>query len=158
VFFHFVLQGLRGKAKNDDGEVTWSRLSEYVRERVTKEIGTIVGGNARQTPHEMGNVRGSSPVLVRGLKADAEVAKDKDGPAKTEVAKDSPLDKDGKNSIGMDFKHIPKPKGDKFLMGSPQKDKDRGDDEKQHDATIDKAFYLGKYEVTQKQFKKVMGY
>jgi formylglycine-generating enzyme required for sulfatase activity len=133
VFFHFVLQGLRGKAENGDGEVTWSRLSEYVRERVTKDIGSIVGENARQTPHEMGNVRGSSPVLVRGFTA-------------------------YKNGIGMAFKRVPKPKGNKFVMGSPESDKERYDNEKEHEVTIGKDFYLGVYEVTQKQFKEVMGY
>jgi uncharacterized caspase-like protein len=28
VFFHFVLEGLKGKAKNSDNEVTWARLAE----------------------------------------------------------------------------------------------------------------------------------
>jgi uncharacterized caspase-like protein len=30
VFFHFVLKGLRGKAKNSDNEITWADLGRYV--------------------------------------------------------------------------------------------------------------------------------
>jgi formylglycine-generating enzyme required for sulfatase activity len=45
-----------------------------------------------------------------------------------------------------------------FLMGSPPSEKDRGDDEgPQHQVTITKDFYLGKYEVTQAQWEAVMG-
>jgi formylglycine-generating enzyme required for sulfatase activity len=45
----------------------------------------------------------------------------------------------------------------KFVMGSPQGEKERFD-EPQHEVEITKPFYLGVYEVTQKQFKEVMGY
>ena len=44
------------------------------------------------------------------------------------------------------------------MMGSPDSDKDRYKDERQHEVEITRPFYLGKYEVTQGQFKKVMGY
>jgi len=37
----------------------------------------------------------------------------------------------------------------KFVMGSPKKEKDRSDDETQHEVTLTKPFYMGKYEVTQ---------
>jgi uncharacterized caspase-like protein len=65
VFFHFVLEGLRGKAKNDRGEVTWSRLAEYVTERVSEDVEGLVGGGARQTPLALGGIAGKSPVLVQ---------------------------------------------------------------------------------------------
>ena len=44
-----------------------------------------------------------------------------------------------------------------FLMGSPAGEADRDDDEVQHHVTLTKAFWLGKYEVTQGQWKAVMG-
>ncbi len=45
-----------------------------------------------------------------------------------------------------------------FLMGSPDSDKDAGDEEKpQHRVRITKPFYLGKYLVTQEQWQTVMG-
>ncbi len=60
------------------------------------------------------------------------------------------------NSIGMTLKLIP---AGEFMMGSPDNDKDAGIEEKpQHRVRISKSFYLGVYEVTQAQYKAVMGY
>jgi formylglycine-generating enzyme required for sulfatase activity len=48
-------------------------------------------------------------------------------------------------------------KAGKFLMGSPDSDKDANANEKpQHEVTISKDFYLGKYSVTQEQYQHVM--
>lgn len=47
-------------------------------------------------------------------------------------------------------------KGGKFLMGSPSTEADRGSDEQQHEVELSD-FYIGKYEVTQKQWRDVMG-
>ncbi len=44
-----------------------------------------------------------------------------------------------------------------FTMGSPESEKDRKDDEKLHEVTINKPFYMGKYHITQEQYEKVMG-
>jgi formylglycine-generating enzyme required for sulfatase activity len=59
------------------------------------------------------------------------------------------------NSIGMKLVRIPK---GTFTMGSPASEKHRGTDEQQHEVEITKDFWLGIHEVTQKQFKTVMGY
>ena len=59
------------------------------------------------------------------------------------------------NSIGMEFVLIP---AGSFMMGTDPKVEDDGDDERpRHKVTISKAFYLGKYEVTQAQWEAVMG-
>jgi formylglycine-generating enzyme required for sulfatase activity len=58
------------------------------------------------------------------------------------------------NSIGMKFAYIPP---GKFKMGSPKDEKVRGEDEEEHEVEITKGFYLGVYEVTQAQYKQVMG-
>jgi formylglycine-generating enzyme required for sulfatase activity len=44
-----------------------------------------------------------------------------------------------------------------FLMGSPAKEKDREGNVAQHRVMITRPFYIGKYEVTQEQWEKVMG-
>jgi formylglycine-generating enzyme required for sulfatase activity len=76
-------------------------------------------------------------------------------PAPVSSKNSLPLSKAGKNSIGMEFKPIPK---GTFTMGSPETDKPRSDNEKEHEVKIERAFYLGRYEVTQKQFKAAMGF
>jgi formylglycine-generating enzyme required for sulfatase activity len=45
----------------------------------------------------------------------------------------------------------------KFMMGSPATEKDRSDDETQHEVTLTSGLWLGKYEVTQGQWSAVMG-
>ena len=58
------------------------------------------------------------------------------------------------NTIGMTLNLIP---AGTFMMGSPETAKDRNDDEHQHMVTISKAFYMQTTEVTQGQWKAVMG-
>ncbi len=65
VFFHFVLQGLRGQARTGDNEVTWDSLSGYVRQQVARRVPALIGGGARQDPQLIANLAGESPVLVR---------------------------------------------------------------------------------------------
>jgi formylglycine-generating enzyme required for sulfatase activity len=45
----------------------------------------------------------------------------------------------------------------KFMMGSPASENGRDNNETQHEATLTKPFYMGKYEVTQEQWEGVMG-
>jgi hypothetical protein len=66
VFFHHVIEGLRGKAKNKRGEVTWGGLVEHVTEAVSDDVPRIIGGGAKQTPELKVNLTGKSPVLVAG--------------------------------------------------------------------------------------------
>ena len=59
------------------------------------------------------------------------------------------------NSIGMEFVLIP---AGEFMMGCSDSSKACQNDAKpQHRVTISQPFYLGKYEVTQEQWKTVMG-
>ena len=44
-----------------------------------------------------------------------------------------------------------------FMMGSPANEAKRGSDESQHRVRITRAFYMGKYEVTQAEYQVVMG-
>ena len=58
------------------------------------------------------------------------------------------------NSIGMKMVFIP---NGAFKMGSPLSEQERNADEVQHEVTISRDFYLGAYEVTQSQYKRIMG-
>ena len=58
------------------------------------------------------------------------------------------------NSIGMKLVLIPK---GKFMMGSSPYEKGWEDDERRHEVTISRDYHLGMHEVTQAQYKKIMG-
>lgn len=58
------------------------------------------------------------------------------------------------NLIGMEFVLIPK---GTFLMGTPENETEREDDETLHQVTISRLFYLQATPVTQKQWEEVMG-
>ncbi|MDR1519982.1 MAG: SUMF1/EgtB/PvdO family nonheme iron enzyme [Planctomycetota bacterium] len=58
------------------------------------------------------------------------------------------------DNVSMKFVKIP---AGTFLMGSPASERGRDDSEVQHEVTLTKAFYMGIYEVTQAQWRAVMG-
>jgi formylglycine-generating enzyme required for sulfatase activity len=141
VFFHFVLEGLRGKArKGGTGEVTWARLAEYVQENVEARVPEWVGPGSRQVPNEVKNLSGRSPVLLRldpgPAPPDEQKAEAQGGaprgvrpapavlPFDDEKAKEHQRQWAGylgtkmveKNSVGMELVLIP---AGKFVMGSP---------------------------------------
>ena len=55
------------------------------------------------------------------------------------------------NALGMKFVLVPP---GTFKMGSPAAETGRKDDERQHEVTLTRGFYLGKHEVTVGQFRK----
>jgi formylglycine-generating enzyme required for sulfatase activity len=71
----------------------------------------------------------------------------------TQPAKELTLDLG--NKVTMKLALIP---AGKFLMGSPDGEKDGQTDERpQHEVTISKPFYMGVYEVTQEQYEQIIG-
>jgi formylglycine-generating enzyme required for sulfatase activity len=141
VFFHFVLEGLKGKAKNSDNEVTWSALADHVTRNVNRTVPKLIGGGAKQTPHEIKNLEGESPVLVAALGAGA--GTEKPGVREKVVAD---AGETITNSIGMKLVRI---KAGSFTRG--------GVGSKEHKVTISKAFCMGIYPVTQGEYEKVIG-
>ncbi len=65
-----------------------------------------------------------------------------------------PENKTFSNSLGMQFKLIP---AGSFTMGSPESEAGRGCGERQHEVTLSRDYYMGVYEVTQGEWKRVMG-
>jgi formylglycine-generating enzyme required for sulfatase activity len=72
VFFFNVLAGLRGKAANQRGEITWQRLADFVQENVNQDAIKWFPARAKQlaadeelqTPHQLANLN-RLPVLAR---------------------------------------------------------------------------------------------
>lgn len=71
------------------------------------------------------------------------------GMARAQVAKEIT------NSVGMKLVLIPK---GTFKMGSPVTEATRFEDEEEHEVALTSDYYLGRFEVTQQEFVKVMGY
>ena len=82
------------------------------------------------------------------------------GPAKDDARtamgkRRPPYEKTFTNSFGMEFVFVP---AGKFIMGSPSHERGREADEgPQHEVEITASFFIGKYEVTQRQWQAVMG-
>src|SRR5262249_13637006 len=66
VFCFYVLQGLRGKAKDEEGKVTWDGLALYVRRQVSRAVPRLIKG-ASQQPNELKESKGEPPVILDGL-------------------------------------------------------------------------------------------
>ena len=137
VFTHFLVEGLRGTADQPisgrpaDGIVTFAELSAYVANNTYAYV-VIDKKLPAQSPQLRGDIDLNLP-LARQI-----------GPAKEFT-----------NSIGMEFALIP---AGTFTMGSPTTEPDRSDRETQHTVTLSRDFYMGKYEVTQSEFQRVMGF
>lgn len=138
VFFHHVLKGWNGAAdRNSDGELEFTELESYVR-RETKEYARL-SLKALQTPQFKGEL--SDEWVLRKLERIRLSAGTKPG-----------QEWDG-NGLKMDFCWCP---DGSFTMGSPKSEPDRHNDEEQVKVTLT-GFWMGKYEVTQAEWKSVIG-
>ena len=75
-------------------------------------------------------------------------------PACATTASSGPSGQTYTNSLGMTFNLIP---AGTFTMGSPSSELGRGDDETQHQVTLTQSYYMQTTEVTQGQWRSVMG-
>ena len=153
-FYHFIQALTDPKRANERGEVTWSRVQEWVTEQVDDYVREKVGGGARQEPHEVKDIAGRSPLLVTlksaggsGGGTDDEKAEAFEWKGEKRTRKVLTLDLGGKK---LKFVRI---KAGKFEMGLPDTDKDAENREKpQHAVTLTKDDYLGEHAVTVEQF------
>ena len=135
VFFHYLIEGMRGEAANKKGAVTLERLASYVKDEVPDRVKDEEGPSAQQLPHLVGDLIGAAPLLT---------------PRRSLAVREQMT-----NAIGMKLKLI---KPGKFLMGSPPDENGRQDDEgPQHEMEITQPFYMGVYPVTQGEYEQVMG-
>jgi formylglycine-generating enzyme required for sulfatase activity/serine/threonine protein kinase len=135
-----ALAFILGRSSNSKNEVA----SKSNIENGEADIVTT-NGSAEGIPTE-GNLLVAPFTETKAKKAQKEVAKS----LQKEVEEKEDLSK------GIKLEMIIIPAG-KFLMGSPTTEVGRKNDETQHEVSLTKPFYLGKYEVTQEQWKEVMG-
>jgi formylglycine-generating enzyme required for sulfatase activity len=174
IFFYYVLEGLRGEAKDPrDEEVTWDTLRAYVKKQVSRELPKLEKDQA-QHPQEKGELSGDSPVLVAlntkkappPLKAPftAKEAKEAQEIWAKHLGRKVVEEVDLGGGITMEFVLIPP---GSFQMGSPMAEKGRNpfkeifaedfDAEKLHPVAITKPFFVTRFPVTQEQYEKVLG-
>jgi formylglycine-generating enzyme len=86
-----------------------------------------------------------------------------DSPESNQTSAETPPAKTDSSAEGKAFAiadlsmHMLWVKPGNFWDGSPPSEKDRSDDETRHTVTLTQGFYLGKHEVTQSQWERVMG-
>ena len=128
-FTKCLLEQLR--SLSSQGEVTTGTLGD----RVKREVRKLTGGAKPQTPQ---------PFQTDSIDLQLQ-------PSVLAPVPGSVLE----NSIGTKLVLIP---AGEFLMGSPESDTSADSDERpQHRVRLSRPYYLGKYEVTQREWKAVMG-
>jgi formylglycine-generating enzyme required for sulfatase activity len=117
--------------------------------------GLIVGGLLLGRPRDTG----TGPAQAAGSAKPATQPEQKRQPVPTKVPEPKPappadLAKEITNSLGMRLVLIP---AGQFTMGSPWSEASRDENEARHEVEITRPFYLGTLEVTQAQYRAVMG-
>ena len=135
VFFHYVIQGLSGKADEERGnhnhKVELDELYSYVKDNVVAFVAHK--HFTAQRPRLLGDLGPVDLLDVSTRSSDRELVSTKVGQIK--------------------LKRIP---SGMFLMGSPDGTGEE-DEHRQHEVRITQPFYLGVTEVTQAQYEAVMG-
>jgi formylglycine-generating enzyme len=150
VFIHFILEGLSGKAADDDGVVSLMRLADYASRSTEKYVHKKF--NAPQTPFFRGDVAGT----VELARVDRMRLRPESAPIKQREAIT--------NSIGMKLTLVP---AGEFMMGSNEttqqlrdagfslvEGKDINSESPRHRVHITQPFLMGTYAVTFGQFRQ----
>ena len=160
VFMKYVLEGLGGAADEAIGDrnqkVSLLELYRYTSDKTKTYVARTRG--QLQTPALKGDITGDFEFgTLTNPKPDLLIApfgKQAANARQAAWAKHLQTDVTITNSIGMKMTLIPP---GEFMMGSPESEKDRYDDEQQHRVQISKPYYVGTTEVTQDQWERVMG-
>ncbi len=168
-FFHTVLDGLKGAGADLKNRVTWDSLQGFVREEVPARIEAVPqlkNDGAQQHPNLKSNLEGQPPVLIpASVLAKISPNAGKVDIPKNTIPKESPASVIGTvkrtqegqvrddNALKLKLVWCPP---DSFRMGSPKNETGHREED-QVDVTLSSGFWLGKFEVTQSQYEKIMG-
>jgi len=160
VFFHFLIEGCRGNADSDrDRNVTLLELANYV----TDEVPTYVRNRYGQV--QIPVVLANSLERISLLSVSRAMPEPLTAPFTAKIASDSQTawtdylgteTVDAAKPTKLDMEMVLIPPG-QFEMGSPTSETDRDDDEVSHTVRITRPFLLGIHEVTQAEYKAVVG-
>ena len=152
MFNQVFIQGIQdGSADlNQDRYITCEEVGAYLQEKV------ILYTRGAQHP-KFGRI--NNPKLDKGdfvlVASGGAAAKDKRPDISPQKQEKLAAGEKITNSLGMTFVYIPP---GNFMMGSPLDEPGRDDDEIRHRVTLTRGFYLQTTEVTQGQWRAVMGF
>ena len=156
-FFYHVLEGMRGKAVDEKGRSTASRLAEYLQDAVPSEVARVKRGGAEQKPFCYVAGRVDLQVAVSDQESGpAEISETFDWKGAKRTRKVLVLDLGGGEKI--EFVRIP---AGTFQMGSPESDKNEKGDKQadedefpRHEVVISRDYYIAKHALTKGQFER----
>ena len=156
VFSYFLAEALEGRADRDrDGWVDFDELYRYAWDHTRRWV--YREKRVKQEPLKDVRVQGVMVLARAGAHVPPAPAPPAEPTRPMRPTTPAPTPEPGHavtNSIGMKLVYI---KPGTFTMGSPANEEDRDKDETQHRVTISQGFYMGAYEVTQDEYRKVMG-
>lgn len=147
------------KPNTEDAKIAladqWWALSAVVKEEIAKE--RILVRAAEWYQAALPELKGFDKVKAERRLAEINKQVEK-LPAKLAVTATQPaaktLQKTVRTSLGAELIYVPP---GKFSMGSPENEPGRRKNENQVEVELTRGFYLGKYEVTQREWKELMG-
>ena len=134
--------GTKGQSKPKDfatPEIAKAEMEKLIKEKTGKGYVEVGGKKVKAAKPAVGK-KTSAGSMGEGLSKAENQAK--------------LLEEDLGKGVKLEMTLIP---AGKFVMGSPESEVGRSDYETQHKVTLTKSYYMGKYEVTQEQWKAVMG-
>jgi len=145
----FVYLSADPKAKKELAENKAKEVQQTIAKSINKGVEKVAESKAKEVQQTI------AKSINKGVEKVAESkAKSSQQVATKSIKREVEEFEDLANGIKLEMVLIP---AGKFLLGSPKDEKDRSPDEDQHEVTITKPFYMGKYEVTQEQWESVMG-
>jgi formylglycine-generating enzyme required for sulfatase activity len=170
VFFHYVIEGLKGAADADHNQkITLAEMTAYTQDKVPdyvsfkkgkRQMPSLLWSGGRITMLDRSGaarVAAGEPVRKSDMatKNGTPNVSKKAGREKTSAAEGTLAGQENDdNALKLKVCWCPP---DTFTMGSPATEPDRDDDEDQVRVTLGRGFWMGKYEVTQEQWRTVMG-
>jgi formylglycine-generating enzyme required for sulfatase activity len=165
VFANFLIEAFSGKGDIDnDGEITLNELETFSVKATQRYARNVFG--KPQTPERRGETRGLVSLAKLGRSVPASPTptipeKMPNNSATPQKAASGQLSDGNRayevssnNSLGLKLVWIP---SGTFTMGSPSSEAGRDGDESQVSVTLTKGYWLGQTEVTQGQWKQLMG-
>ena len=150
-----LYRGLARVARLAGSQLRSSRLGEYaaLAERCADLAGMALGADDVRFLNELDRslLGWSDGPVAKGCHTDAK--SEREVPAAPGSAR-ATREQEWRSPLGIEFVWIP---AGRFVMGAPEGEEGRNDDEVQHEVRIRRGFWMGKYPVTQGEWKAVMG-